>query len=270
MQTPGPPQREFIKEEGTEKEEKDIEEEDDEMIPVDSPLPRKELFKSPTGAASSKDLPSQTNAPTGGTIEVEPYRMPASSSSMSQKIGAVASTVLSSQLTAATLFSGGANIDVAGLIGGLVGGTIGSYVLGSEVARRIVGGTGRMIEGLSSDIHFMPLSNFQRGQMIHRRFQGDELPILPSSETDRLQLEAWAKRERVQREYLEIAASQAQEQVQLAKGMLPSSPLDEQSASQQSSGKKGDEYEHAGLSVEELKRIKKIKAKRTSSKGTKN
>ena len=98
MQTPGQPQTEIIKEEEKE-EEKGIEEEDGEMMP-DTPLPRKELFKSPTGAASSKDLPSQTNAPTGGAIEVEPYRMPASSSSMSQKIGAVASTVLSSQLTA--------------------------------------------------------------------------------------------------------------------------------------------------------------------------
>ena len=84
--------------------------------------------------------------------------------------------------------------------------------------------------------------------------------FLPSSETDRLQLEAWAKRDRQRQEYEEIVMRQAQEQLEIAKGMLPSSPLDEQSASQQSSGKKGDEYEHTGLSDLELRQIKQLKS----------
>ena len=41
--------------------------------------------------------------------------------------------------------------------------------------------------------------------------------------------------------------------------MLPSSPLDEQAASQQSSVKKEEEYEDSGVSDDVLKRVKKMK-----------
>ena len=195
-------------------------------------------------------MPSLQSAPSGGTVEVDPYRLPATSpsSGMMRNISAVASTVLSSQLAASALFAGGTDIHAAGVIGALVGGSIGSYVLGSDVAKRIVGGTGQMISGLSSDIHFMPMSSYQRSRMISRRYHGDELPLLPTSETDRLQLEAWAKHDRAQQEREALAQRLAQEQTQLARGMLPGSSLDTQ-AGRMAEGEPEGEGEGEGEGV---------------------